>query len=191
MYQNCCKKCGSVSLHTEVKGKNTGLYCDDCGAWIKWLGKDELRAFEYANKSRGLRATAKLYDEAFVNNEVIKRLNRFIDGIDKAIDKAIDSVYANPTAEHLKNGQTCKVVGFGQSMTPILKSGQPVICKPVTEDTELKKNDIVLCKVKGNYYLHKISAIKNGISYQISNNHGHVNGTITRSNIFGIVVEIL
>ena len=70
MYQNCCKKCGSISLHTEVKGNNTGLYCDDCGAFQKWLGKDELRAFEYANKSRGLRATAKLYDEAFVNNEV-------------------------------------------------------------------------------------------------------------------------
>lgn len=48
MYQNCCKKCGSISLHTEVKGNNTGLYCDDCGAWIKWLPKDELRAFEYA-----------------------------------------------------------------------------------------------------------------------------------------------
>ena len=29
MYQNCCKKCGSISLHTEVKGNNTGLYCDD------------------------------------------------------------------------------------------------------------------------------------------------------------------
>ena len=68
MYQNCCKKCGSVALHTEVKGNNTGLYCDDCGAWIKWLGKDELRAFEHANKSRGLRATAKIYDDAFANN---------------------------------------------------------------------------------------------------------------------------
>lgn len=31
MYQNCCKKCGSISLHIEVKGNNTGLYCDDCG----------------------------------------------------------------------------------------------------------------------------------------------------------------
>lgn len=48
MYQNCCKKCGSVSLHTEAKGNNTGLYCDDCGAWQKWINKDELRAFEYA-----------------------------------------------------------------------------------------------------------------------------------------------
>lgn len=95
------------------------------------------------------------------------------------------------TAEHLRNGEICKVVGFGQSMTPILKSGQPVICKPVTEETDLKKNDIVLCKVKGKYYLHKISAIKNGVSYQISNNHGHVNGTISRSNIYGKVIEIL
>ena len=95
------------------------------------------------------------------------------------------------TAEHLKNGEICKVVGYGQSMTPILKSGQPVICRPVTKDTPLKKNDIVLCKVKGNYYLHKISAIKNGVSYQISNNHGHVNGIINKNNIFGIVVEIL
>lgn len=48
MYQNCCKKCGGASLHTEVKGSNTGLYCDDCGAWQRWLGKDELRAFEYS-----------------------------------------------------------------------------------------------------------------------------------------------
>ena len=48
MYQNCCKKCGSIALHTEVKGNNTGLYCDDCGVWVKWLGKDELRAFEHS-----------------------------------------------------------------------------------------------------------------------------------------------
>ena len=68
MYQNCCKKCGSISLHTELKGNNTGLYCDDCGAWIKWLGKNELRAFEHANKSRGLRATAKIYGDVFANN---------------------------------------------------------------------------------------------------------------------------
>ena len=53
MYQNCCKKCGSTSLHTEVKGNNTGLYCDDCGAWIKWLNKDEVRAFEYSQKLSG------------------------------------------------------------------------------------------------------------------------------------------
>lgn len=76
-------------------------------------------------------------------------------------------------------------------MVPILKSGQLVICEPVTESTVLKKNDIVFCKVKGQYYLHKISAIKNGVRYQISNNHGHVNGTISKNMIFGIVTKIL
>ena len=93
-------------------------------------------------------------------------------------------------AEHLKAGETCKITGFGQSMTPILKSGQPVIVFPVTEETELNKNDIVFCKVKGHYYLHKISAIK-GKAFQISNNHGHVNGTIGRGCIYGKVVKIL
>lgn len=24
-------------------GNNTGLYCGDCGAWIKWLNKTEIR----------------------------------------------------------------------------------------------------------------------------------------------------
>lgn len=95
------------------------------------------------------------------------------------------------TAQRLRNGEECIVVGFGQSMTPILKSGQPVRCVPVDEDTVLKKNDIVMCKVNRSFYLHKISAIKNNVSYQISNNHGHVNGWISRNGIYGLLVEIL
>lgn len=50
MYQNCCKKCGSIDLFTKQSGNNIGLYCSDCGAWIKWLPKDELRAFEQSVK---------------------------------------------------------------------------------------------------------------------------------------------
>lgn len=97
MYQNCCKKCGSVALHIETKGNNIGLYCDDCGAWIKWLGKDELRAFEYS-----MREATKEENEAvdkyiqsiskptginlFDNSTIAERLERFIEGIDKEID---------------------------------------------------------------------------------------------------------
>lgn len=94
------------------------------------------------------------------------------------------------TAEHLKNGEECVVIGYGQSMTPILRSGQAVKVIPIN-DIKLNKNDIVFCKVAGHYYLHKISAIKNEKTYQISNNHGHVNGWISRNQIFGKVVEIL
>lgn len=94
------------------------------------------------------------------------------------------------TVEKLKSGKTCLVQGFGQSMTPILKSGQVCKVEPITEDMILKKNDIVLCKVNGHVYLHKITAI-NGNRYQISNNHKHVNGWVGKSNIYGKVTEIL
>lgn len=95
------------------------------------------------------------------------------------------------TAEHLQAGETCKVTGVGNSMLPILKSRQSVICEPVTEDTDLKKRDIVLCKVNGHHYLHLIHAIKNGNQYLIGNNHGHMNGWVSKSKIYGRVVEIL
>lgn len=70
MYKNCCRKCGSTSLHTEVKGNNTGLYCDDCGAWQRWLGKDELRAFEFSMRE----ATKEEKDS----------VNRYIESISKS-----------------------------------------------------------------------------------------------------------
>lgn len=70
MYKNCCRKCGSTSLHTEVKGNNTGLYCDDCGAWQRWLGKDELRAFEFSMR----KATKEERDS----------VNRYIESISKS-----------------------------------------------------------------------------------------------------------
>ena len=107
MYQNCCKKCGSISLHTETKGSATGLYCNDCGAWVKWLGKDEKRAFEYA-----MRNATKQESEATNNyieniskptgvlfndgSDILGRLNRFSDGI----DFAIDSIFERCTEKH-------------------------------------------------------------------------------------------
>ena len=95
------------------------------------------------------------------------------------------------TAEHLRNGETCRCTGIGNSMTPILKSHQDVILEPVTEETILNKKDIVLSKVNGHYYLHFIHAIKNDSQYLIGNNHGHMNGWVSKSNVFGKVVEIL
>lgn len=82
MYQNCCNKCGSTSLHTEVKGNNTGLYCDDCGAWIKWLSKDEIRAFEYTqskNKEKDLPYVVldeSCDEELKINGETVLRHKR-------------------------------------------------------------------------------------------------------------------
>lgn len=111
MYQSCCKKCGSISLYTEVKGNNTGLYCDDCGAWVKWIGKDELRAFEHSKKNQVL---AQMRDSTLEENQenseyikgvsvptvinifdeksIVKRLKEFVDFLEKAIDTEYDKL---------------------------------------------------------------------------------------------------
>lgn len=95
MYQNYCKKCGSFTLHTEVKGNNTGLYCDNCGAWIKWLGKDELRAFEHSireatkeereNVNKYIESISKPTGNTF-DSTIKERLDRFVNAVDEAID---------------------------------------------------------------------------------------------------------
>lgn len=38
-----CPKCKSRDVFIKKSGNNTGLYCGDCGAWIKWLNKNEIR----------------------------------------------------------------------------------------------------------------------------------------------------
>ena len=95
------------------------------------------------------------------------------------------------SAEKLKAGETIILIGFGQSMVPILKSGQPALVAPVNDATALKKNDVVFAKVNGHFYLHKIAAVKNGNSYLISNNHGHANGWVSRNKIFGKMIPRL
>jgi len=42
-----CQKCGSIEPFIEIKGTAKGLYCSDCGAWQKWLGKDEYNAVSH------------------------------------------------------------------------------------------------------------------------------------------------
>lgn len=76
----------------------------------------------------------------------------------------------------------------GNSMTPLIKSNQPVTLVPCI-DIELKKGDIVFCRVKGNFYTHKILKTR-GKQYQIGNNHGYVNGWVTKEKIYGLVTKI-
>lgn len=76
----------------------------------------------------------------------------------------------------------------GNSMTPLIKSRQPVTLEPV-DPSKLEKGDIVLVKVRGNVYTHLVLALREG-EVQIGNNHGGVNGWTKLSNVFGIVTEV-
>lgn len=42
-----CKKCNESNLILQTKSNNTGLYCKSCGAWQKWLNKEEVRTAEF------------------------------------------------------------------------------------------------------------------------------------------------
>ena len=74
-------------------------------------------------------------------------------------------------------------------MTGKVNSGQLVTVEPVGA-TELKKGDVVLCKVNGNQYLHLIKAIQ-GNRFQIGNNLGKINGWINKSAIYGICASVI
>lgn len=83
----------------------------------------------------------------------------------------------------------------GNSMSPKIHSGDQVkviICSPLA----YRVGDVVYAKVKGNYYLHLLTAIDTSggdgynARYQISNNHGHVNGWTDAKNMFGICVQV-
>lgn len=69
-----------------------------------------------------------------------------------------------------------------------IESGQLCTVAPVDCST-LAVGDIVLCKVRGNEYLHLVKAI-NGERFQIGNNRGLVNGWIGTNSIFGKCIRI-
>ena len=89
-------------------------------------------------------------------------------------------------ASQLQAGEVVKTRLSGNSMTPIIQSRQLVTIEPCTID-DVQTGDVVFCKVKGKYFLHLITAKRDG-QVQISNNHGHVNGWTTK--IFGKLVKV-
>lgn len=78
----------------------------------------------------------------------------------------------------------------GNSMSPKIHSGDEVTVKQVPLSV-YRIGDAVYCKVKGSVFLHLITAIdETGNRYQISNNHGHVNGWATAGNMYGVCIKI-
>ena len=49
-----CRQCGGDLFYMEALNKNdevVGLYCSYCGAWCKWLSKDEKRLVKKAGET--------------------------------------------------------------------------------------------------------------------------------------------
>lgn len=96
--------------------------------------------------------------------------------------------WATNLIEKLKAGETVSFRPTGNSMTPKIKSRQLCTVIPILHET-IEVGDIVLCKVQGRQYLHFVNAIKDN-KFQIANNFGHINGWVTKDNIFGKLIKV-
>ena len=94
----------------------------------------------------------------------------------------------NYKLEQLQNGETIVTSEKGNSMLPLIKSGQNHKVEPATWEN-VSVGDIVYCKVKGNYYTHLVKAKNAEKGCLIGNNKGGINGWTKQ--IFGKVIEVL
>lgn len=95
--------------------------------------------------------------------------------------------WATQIIQDLQAGKTIQCRPRGNSMTGRISSGQLCTIAPIDRDPV--KGDVVLCKVRGHQYLHVVTAVRPD-QYQISNNHGHVNGWTSRKNVFGLLTRV-
>jgi hypothetical protein len=94
----------------------------------------------------------------------------------------------NYKLERLLNGETFTTSEKGNSMTPLIKSGQEHVLAPVNiEDVQI--GDIVYCKVKSYFYTHLVKAISSEKGLLIGNNKGGINGWT--KNVYGKVIQII
>lgn len=100
--------------------------------------------------------------------------------------------WADKYIEALQGGKTVKFRPRGSSMSGKIESGQLVTVEPLTDSSTLKVGDIVLCKVKGNQYLHMIMKIKGkNEEFEIGGyNRNFTNGWIGANQIYGKCVKV-
>lgn len=94
----------------------------------------------------------------------------------------------NYTLEKLQAGQNVIRSEKGNSMVPLIHSGQDHELEPATWES-VEVGDIVYCKVHGRFFTHLVKAKNDEKGCQIGNNHGHINGWTKR--VFGKVIKVL
>jgi len=96
--------------------------------------------------------------------------------------------WADRAIQELKEGKTSQCRPRGGSMRGRIESGQLVTLDP---DLKPEVDDAVLCRCKGNTYVHLVKAIQghgDKRRYLIGNNRGGTNGWTTT--IYGVVTKV-
>lgn len=98
--------------------------------------------------------------------------------------------WATRTIEALAAGDIAQCRPHGGSMRGRIESGQLVTLDPRRVP---QIDDAVLCRCKGNVYVHLVKAIRGHGPQQrflIGNNRGGLNGWVGRAAIYGVVVAV-
>ena len=94
----------------------------------------------------------------------------------------------NYKLERLLNGEKFITSERGNSMSPLIKSGQKHELSPANVN-DVKVNDIVYCKCKSKFYTHLVKAKNDKRGCLIGNNKGGINGWTKQ--IYGVVTNII
>ena len=96
--------------------------------------------------------------------------------------------WADGHIARLARGETVSFRPRGNSMVGKIASGDLCTVEPLGKHV-LEIGDIVLCRVKGNQYLHLVKAVR-ADRYQIGNNRGGINGWVGRAQIYGRLIAV-
>ncbi len=88
----------------------------------------------------------------------------------------------------LQKGETFITSEKGNSMNPLIKSGQDHKLAPAKWQ-DVEAGDIVYCMVNGKLYTHLVLDKNEVQGCRIGNNHGGINGWTKM--VFGKVIEVL
>ena len=95
--------------------------------------------------------------------------------------------------KQLQDGKVVTCRPRGNSMLPLIKSGQLCTIVPIEDRGTLKVGDIVLCKVRSAQYLHLVKATRGHgekRQFQIANNKGRVNGWVRSPHVYGRLTKV-
>lgn len=91
----------------------------------------------------------------------------------------------------VKSGEVIEFRPRGNSMTGLVNDGDLVKVVPLNNVNALAVGDVVLVKVKGGVFLHKVLENQTKIErVKIGNNKGGVNGYTAYRNVAGVAVEV-
>ena len=93
MSLDCCRKCGSVLLHTKPKGKSVGLYCKNCCTLnMKQFDNKPVSALKFSKKNPSVQTeNTPLNEYAYEGIRMITQLKEFVEYLEEKIDETLNS----------------------------------------------------------------------------------------------------